>query len=99
MNELNLTEEIIISNMIKVLTDEKFANIFSTDEKTEIMEIVRKHILDDLTKLKSSTIMPKLEQTPSQSEADKLWNSDIPTNSNYRSEEEINSLWGASQHR
>ena len=99
MNQFDLAEEIAISNMIKILTDEKFASIFSTDEKTQIREIVRKHILDDLTKLKSSIMRPKLEQTPSQSEADKLWNTNAVVNSNYRREEEIKSLWGESQHR
>ena len=99
MNQFDLDEEIAISNMIRVLESERFNNIFKSEERVQIMEIIRKHIFDDLTKLKSSTMMPKLEQTPSQSEADKLWSSNSVVNSNFPNEEEINSLWGASQHR
>lgn len=97
MNQFDLAKEISISNIIRVLESERFNNIFKSEEKAQIMEIIRKHILDDLSKINNSTMMPKLEQTPSQ--ADKLWNSDSVVNSNYRNEEEINSLWGASQHR
>ncbi len=80
MNEINLTTETAISNMIRVLESREFAGSFDDNQRALIRDTIRNHVYQMALMMRDGQLTQNISQTPTatQTQADNLWGENTP---------------------
>ena len=89
MSKFDLAEELAIANIMNFYKD----YVLTDSEKAKLFKVIKKHIFDSADRILADELNQTMEDTPMQSEADKMWNVD-GDNQNFSNQEEANQLWG-----